>query len=61
MIFVILGVLALIQIGLTFALAAGLKRLVPVFPAFVRYCIAFAAVFMILAMILAELIRGVAA
>lgn len=61
MIFVILAVLILIQIGATIALGRFLKLLVPEFHAFVRYGIAFAMVFMILTMIVRNLCWGVGA
>jgi hypothetical protein len=57
MIFIVLGVLVLIQFGLTFALAIGLRRLVPEFPGFVRCGIAFAFVFMSLHMLLVYIYR----
>jgi hypothetical protein len=58
MIFVIIGVLVLIQLGLTFAVAAGLRRLVPEFPGFVRCGIAFAIVFMSLGLFFGHLLSG---
>jgi hypothetical protein len=58
MIFIIVGVLVLIQLGLTFALALGLKRLVPEFPVVVRCGIAFAVVFMSLGLFFGHLLRG---
>ena len=61
MIFVIAAVFLLIQVGLTYALAAGLRHLVPEFHVIVRYGIAFAVVFMILTMILSHLFRGAGA
>ena len=56
-----LAILMLIQIGLTIALARLLKIIVPEFHVLVRYGIAFVTVFMLLAMIVSELVHGVAA